>query len=175
MRKIYLLFTQFPTIRAKLMGKMTGYPYIHASLGLDENMNVFYSFRHKGYFVEQATKYIKPDREPFPCQLYEFEVEDKVYDEIKTILRYFEEYNFLLKYTHFGVVMNLLHIPYKRRYRYFCSHFVADVLKYSKAVKLEKSSSLYLPHKLKDLDGMNLVFQGNMQGYLNRYLEKIPC
>ena len=94
MRKIYLLFTQFPTIRAKLMGKLTGYPYIHASLGLDEDMNIFYSFRYKGYFVEQATRYVAPDREPFPCQLYEYEVEDKVYEEIKTILRYFEEYNF---------------------------------------------------------------------------------
>lgn len=173
-RKIFLLLTEFPTREAKLMGVLTGFRYTHASVGLDEDMNTFYTFRYRGFFTEKITRYIRSDRLSFPCQLYELEVSEDVYQSIKTILENFEKYNNFLRYTKFGLVMSLFHIPYRRRYRYFCSHFVADVLKYSLAAKLKKKSSLYLPNDLRKLDGMNRIFQGDLQGYLNQY-KILPC
>lgn len=172
-RKVFLLLTEFPTRGARFMGWFTRFRYTHASIGLEEDMNIFYTFRHSGFFVEEITRYIRKDRTPFPCQLYEFETSEEAYVKIKELIDSFKACNEHMRYTQLGLIMSLCRIPYKKRFRYFCSHFVADVLGGSNAVKLKKKSHLYLPNDLRKLEGMNLVFQGDMQSYLLQY--KIPC
>ena len=163
-RKIYLLLTRFPDNGSKALGVLTGCRYPHASIGLDEDLNTFYSFVTKGFIIESITRYIKPGREPFPCQLYEFAVSERVYCRVKEILQYFIEFKKMMRYTRLGLIMGLLHIPYKRDlFCYFCSEFVADVLRYSGAAELEKESNRYFSEDLKRLPGMKLHFQGNMK------------
>jgi hypothetical protein len=68
---------------SKMVQFFTRCYYTHASIGLEEDMNTFCSFVIKGFRVEKITRYEKPDRESFPCMLYEMEVSD----EVTTILR----------------------------------------------------------------------------------------
>jgi inositol transport system substrate-binding protein len=62
------------------------------------------------------------------------------------------------RYSRLGVVLCLMHIPYKFKSRYFCSQFVAEILEHAGAVRLKKKNTLYLPHQL--LDGMECLFPG---------------
>lgn len=167
--KLYILLTKFPDVGAKAISTITGFKYTHTSIGLEEDLNTFYSFVCKGFIVEKITRYIKPDREPFPCQLYELEVSENVYNSIKDLLYTFVENKSSLRYTRLGIAMCLLHIPYKRRYCYFCSQFVADVLEHGKAVPLKKDSALYLPGDFRKLPGMRLHFQGNLLSMINHF------
>ena len=73
-RKIYILLTRFHDFGSKMVRCLTGYKYSHTSIGLDEDMNTFYSFVCKGFIVEKITRYVKPDRKPFACQIYELSV-----------------------------------------------------------------------------------------------------
>ena len=173
-RKLYILFTRFPDKGSKMIEVLTGCYYPHTSIGLEEDMNTFYSFVTKGFIVEKITRYVKPDREPFPCQLYELEVSEKTYYRVKEALTYFVEFKGILHYTKLGLILSLLRIPYKRnRFGFFCSQFVADVLQNCGAVKLNKNSTRYFSVDLKHLPGMRLIYQGNL-GTMIEYFKLKP-
>lgn len=169
-RKIFVLLTQLPDPAARLLRFFTFFPYTHASLGLEEDMNTFYSFNYKGFFVEKITRYLKPGRKPFPCALYEMEVSQEVYRVVRQMIAGFERRKAAFRYTRLGVILSVLHIPNQRRDRYFCSHFVAEVLQRTKAARLKKHCTLYLPGDFRKLEELRLVFQGDMKRLANRYL-----
>ena len=169
-KKIYILLTRFPDNGSRAVSFFSGGAYPHASIGLEEDMNTFYSFITKGFIIESVARYLKPDRAPFPCQLYELEVSPRVYNRVKEILTYFIEFKDLLHYTRWGVTLSLLHIPYKRnRFGFFCTQFVAYVLQNSGAAKLRKSSTRFFSNDLKRLPGMKLDFQGDHRSFLQRF------
>ena len=163
-RKIHILLSDFRDRGSKIIAAMTGCSYPHASIGLEEYMNTFYSFVTKGFIVESITRYVKPGREPYPCELYSLEVSDRVYMRIKAILTYFVKFKPYMHYSKLGVAFSLLHIPYiPSPLGFFCSHFVAHVLEGSGAVTLRKSSRKYFSGDLRLLPKMKLCYKGNMK------------
>ena len=98
MKKVYILLTQYQTFGANLVRFLTNFKYTHASIGLEEDMNTFYSFVNKGFIEEKITRYVKPDRKPFFCQLYELKVSNKIYMAIKKIIKTFKEKKEKLQY-----------------------------------------------------------------------------
>ena len=173
-KKVLVLLTRFPDNGAKVIQAMTGSDYSHASIGLSEDMNIFYSFVVKGFMVEEITRYIKPDREPFPCQLYEIEVSEKVYNTVKKILNFYVEHKSKMSYTKLGLVMALIGIPFKRKDCYFCSQFVAEVLERAKVMEMKRPTQSYLPGDFTKLSEMKLVFEGNLQSMIT-YFGIQPC
>lgn len=164
-----MLLTRFPDNGAKVIEAMTGSFYSHASIGLSEDMNTFYSFVVKGFIVEEITRYVKPDREPFPCQLYEIEVSDQEYNAVRRILKFYVQHKNKMSYTKIGLVLTLMGIPFKKKYSYICSQFVAEVLKRSRVAKIKKPTNFFLPGDFKKLKEMKLVFEGNLQSMINYF------
>jgi hypothetical protein len=154
---------------SKMVQFFTRCYYTHASIGLEEDMNTFCSFVIKGFRVEKITRYEKPDRESFPCMLYEMEVSDEVYDNIKNIVNSFVERKEELHYSKFGVVASIFQIPIRFKNSYFCSQFVAEVLNESHATYLKKECELYHPKDFEFLQGVKKVFQGNITGFMKKY------
>ena len=170
-RKVFILLTRFLNQNARTLGTLTGCYYTHASIGLEEDRNTFYSFVGKGFIVEKITRYLKPEREPFPCRLYELEVSEQVYQQLKEHLTWFEERKPLFRYTKLGVVMCVLRIPFRREHHYFCSQFVAEALMKCKAAQLRKDSSLYLPKDFYHLPELRLHFQGDMRSLVSQFIQ----
>lgn len=167
-RKLLLLLTRFPGAGSRAVGLLTWSYYTHASIGLEEDPNTFYSFVCKGFIVEKINRYLKPDRPPFPCTLYELEVSEETYQEVKRLLQHFVEQKDELHYSRLGVALSILRIPYRRKGCYFCSQFVAEVLWRSRAAQLKKSSALYLPRDLHQIHGIKIRFCGNLLHMLNQ-------
>lgn len=161
-KKLYILLTRFPDRGSKWIEALTGCRYAHAAIGLDEDLNKFYGFKVRGFMTEEITRYLRPDREPFACQLYELPVTQQKYTAVKLHIEQFLAQKADLKYTRLGVVLSLFRIPFKRRNHYFCSQFVAETLKRTKSATLRKPSSLYLPGDLRKVAGTRLIYQGNM-------------
>lgn len=168
-RKVYILLTKFPDNGSKAIRFITKFQYTHASVGLDEDMNTFYSFVCKGFIVEKITRYIRPDWEPLPCLLYELDVSEEVYQSVKERLNRFVENKKAMHYTRLGLLLCLFHIPCRIKNHYFCSQFVAEVLNDGKAACLQKDSALYLPKDFRKLQGVKVKFQGNLQSMINRF------
>lgn len=165
-KKIYILLTKFADFRGRVLSFLSGGYYTHASIGLEEDPNTFYSFVIKGFRVEKLNRYLKPGREPYPVKLYEIEVPQKTYEKIKEKIEYFVAYKSRMHYTTMGLFLSLLRIPYQRKSTYFCSQFVAHVLQQVGIVPAHHKPELYLPQDLSNVPGSTLLFSGNMQTLL---------
>ncbi len=168
-RKIYILLTKFGGSGSKTFSLFSNSYYTHASIGLDEDMNTFSRFVVKGFIIEKITRYLKPGRKPFPVTLYELSVPEETYNRIKAKIKFFIAYKSRMQYTVLGVILAILRIPYKRKNMYFCSQFVAEVLKSVDIVPAHAESALYLPSDLSIVPGVRLLFIGNMETLVYRF------
>ena len=169
-RTIYILLTQFPGWNSRAIRLWTRFPYTHASLGLEEDLNTFYSFVCKGFIVESVTRYNKPGRKPFPCVLYALEVPEATYLAATEIIDTFLNNRSQLRYSSFGVVMGLvLRIPFRRKNHYFCSQFVAEGLSRCQALRLKKETTLYLPKDFFRNKDLRMVFRGDLLQMSRRF------
>lgn len=168
-KKIMILLVRYPGAMADWMVRHTRFDYTHASIGLEEDLNTYYSFMHKGFIVEKATRYLKPSREPFPCALYEIEVSRKTYRRVKKLLLAYTARKKLLRYTHFSLFWCFLRIPWTLHNRYFCTMFVAEVLQRGNVVTLPRHHATMLPKDFHNLEETQLIFTGNMQTLVDHY------
>ena len=174
-KKVYLLLTKFSDTGSKIVNMLTGVEYPHASIGLEEDMNTFYSFVTKGFIVEDINRYAKPGRKAIPCQLYEMRVTEETYHNIKQALDHFIEFKDLFYYSRTSLALSIMKLPYKRsRFGFFCSQFVAYILQKSRANKEIKSVNRYFSDDLSCISGMKLKYQGNLRSMLDRF-EILPC
>ena len=173
-RNIFILLTRFNDGGARLLRTFTGCYFTHASIGLEEDMNTFYSFVYKGFIVEQITRYIKPGKVPSPCELYKIPVCEKTYKRVKKLLASFANAKKKFSYTRSGVIMCLFGIPHNKKLSYFCSNFVAEILKKSGAANVKKDSALYFPEDLTKIDRLKLDFKGNLLSFA-KHFGLVPC
>ena len=171
-RKIFVLLTQFPGFDSKALRWWTHFPYSHVSLGLDEDMNTFYSFVVKGFIVEDISRYNKPGRSPFPCELYALEVSESTYQAVKKNMQTFVGNQSKLAYTRLGLILTLANIPWRLKNQYICSQFVAQILQRCAAVRLKKDSTLYLPKDFPRLKGLKMIFKGDLLCMNQRFGKK---
>jgi hypothetical protein len=68
----------------------------------------------------------------------------------------------------FGVVFNK---PVKRKNAFFCSQFVASVLKESNIIDFEKDLSLIEPSDLPHSAKFQLIYEGRLKDYNNRLMD----
>lgn len=169
MKKLYIMLSRFPDRGSKWLQVFTGCYYTHAAIGLGEDLNTFYSFKTRGFMVETISRYLKPGRAPFACQVYELPVSERKYASVKATIQRFIAQKTELHYTRLGLVLGLLRIPYRRHCHYFCSQFVAEVLQNSRVTHLRKKCSLYMPGDLRRLSGARLIFCGNMSELVRLY------
>ena len=171
-KKIYVLMTRYPGYNAKFLAWYTGFPYTHTSVGFEDDMDTFYTFVSKGFFVESIRKYEKPDRPSFPCALYEITVPEKTYYNVKKLVLSYKARKEKLKYSTLGLVCCFLKIPLKRKNKYFCSQFVAEVLQKSKVLRLKKKSTLYFPKDISKHKELKLIFVGNHLSFVEKFVNK---
>ncbi len=171
-KKIYVLMTQYRGLDAKILRLRSGYPYTHASIGFEEDMDTFYTFVSKGFLVESIRKYEKPDRPSFSCALYEIEVTEEIYATLKKNILKYKNNKTNLKYSTLGLVMCFVKIPYRRKNHYFCSQFVAEVLQESGVLKLNKKSCLYFPKDIAKHSQLKLIFKGNHLEFVEKFVDK---
>ena len=147
MKKISVLFTQKYDWLAKLLLKVCGYQYSHASLSLGNGEDIFYSFNTNGFCTESPEKFKRHGVKN--SLLYEAYVDNDVYSELRRRVGEIEPARNEMRYSYLGVFFCLINIPFSRKNHYFCSQFVAEMLVETGAVRLKKKSSLYVPEQLK--------------------------
>ena len=162
-RRIYVLLTRMPDWGSRALSLCTLAYYTHASLGLDEDLNTFYSVCLKGFRVEDISRYNRSEKGPFPCALYEIPVFDKTYYRVRKTLDSISCGKKPPRYSHLGVALGVLGVEHRFSGKRFCSQFVSEILERCGVVKLQKDSSLYMPNDFQRLPGLHLVFRG----YLN--------
>ena len=155
MKTVTILLTRYSDAFGTFICGISKNKYSHASISIDGKEEIFYSFNYKGFVVEKPKKYKPKLRRPGSICI-RMQVPEETYQEIQNEIQLFLNKKETLKYSRLGVILCLLHIPYKFENKYFCSQFVAEILAKAGAIELQKKESLYLPGQL--LDGIEGCF-----------------
>ena len=146
-----------------IVALIRGY-YSHASIGFEEERGRFYSFTRRGFIIEEPEK-ICLKRKNVKCALYRVAVSQEDYDAMRRHLASFHETKTEWKYDVVGVLLGVVKFPYwRRRYRRFCSQFVAEILESGEEARLQKRSSVVFPDDFARAIASGPTFLGTLEG-----------
>ena len=169
-RTVYILLTNTGSFLTKLIKLYTKKPYNHASIAFDYDLSEVYSFGRKtarnpfiGGFVKEDVRaglFTHAD-----CAIYSFTVTE---DQWQKMYQYIEEIEVQKKryrYNFLGLFGVLLNKPIDRKKAFFCSQFVASLLKECNIIQLEKPPSLIAPYDLQTVSTFQFVYEGKLRDY----------
>jgi len=151
--KVTLLLSRYNDAFSKMIALSSRGKFTHISISLDPAEDVFYSFNKKGFIEEhwhgKRSRHLLPDR-----AYMRFYVTKEQFERLAEEINLYKKRSAELSYSVIGTLLCMIRIPSRFKKQFFCSQFVADVLRRSGTVKLKRKSSLYLPmHLLKELRG----------------------
>lgn len=173
-KKIYILLTDTGTILTRIIKSYTKKPYNHASIALDAELIEVYSFGRKteknpfiGGFVREDIHSVLFKQAH--CAIFSLTITN---DEFQKMCQYIQDIaskkeNY--RYNFIGLFGVLFKKPIKRKNAFFCSQFVASVLKEGKIIDFkEKDPSLVKPSDLAYSANFQLVYEGRLKDYQKR-------
>lgn len=174
MKKIYIILMHTNTIPARLIRFFTRYKYSHVGIALNRECNIIYSFGRKqvnsilnaGFTAESKDgEFFKKFNETV-CKIYEVEINDEQYQNVKKIIDYMRQNSLNYKYDFFGIIPRFFGIPIKSENKYVCSYFVADILKKSKIYNFKKDVCLIKPQDFEKLNILSEIYTGKYNLYV---------
>ena len=170
---IYILLTHSGSVPSKLIKMYTREPYSHVSIALDPNLNELYSFgRLKpsnpifGGFVREHIVYGTFGRFPkTQCAVYSLTVNQQQYERLKSELNNFVINRTKYGYNFLGLFGIMFDIPIQRDNKFFCSQFVATLLKNSGIDIFRKAPALVRPGDFRKCKELKLIYEGSLRSY----------
>ncbi|WP_262421835.1 hypothetical protein [Bacillus aquiflavi] len=172
-KTIYILLTDTGTLFTKTIKKYTEAPYNHVSISFDIGLNDMYSFGRKHPRNPLYAGFVKEDEyrgtyRYFPktkCILFKLEVTARQLVKIKRIIRSFQDNQVFYKYNLVGLFGVVVNFPIELKNAFFCSQFVAEVLKRSGIKLWDKSSALVTPNDFLEHSAFTVLYEGKLYEY----------
>ncbi len=168
--KAYILLTDTGSFLTKLIKLYTKKPYNHASIAFDDNLSEVYSFGRKtvrnpfiGGFVQEDVRaglFKQAD-----CVIYSFTVTEVQLQRMNRYLREIEAQKKEYRYNFLGLFGFMFNTPINRKKAFFCSQFVASILKEGNIHHFEKPLPLISPHDLQKIPTFQFVYEGKLKEY----------
>lgn len=173
MEKIYIILMHTKTLPSKLVKAFTRYNYSHVAISLDPTCYETFSFGRKkvnnildgGFSVQYKDGEFFEKFSETDCKIYELEVTNSQYNEIKYVLDTMNANEDRYKYDFIGIVPRWLGIPLVFNNRFVCSQFVAHVLEEAGVFYFGKEKCFVVPKTFENLDGLKEVYCGNYVSY----------
>ncbi len=140
-----VLFVNYEDFWSKVVYYILGRGYGHASIGVDENEEIYYSFNFKGFRRERPRKH---EDIVSKSVCYKLSVSKEEYDKVVEMIEEFQSRRFEWKYNLMGLLLSRINIKRKKKDHYFCSEFVAEMLQRANVAEFSKSTAHYLPNRL---------------------------
>lgn len=167
---IYIVLSDTGTIFTNLIKSYTRAPYNHASISFDSELTEMYSFGRKnprnplhGGFVKEdvltGTYSYYPET---TCVIYKMDVTEREKEKMKRILKVFIQKNDKFLYNFLGVVGVSIKEPIEFSNSYFCSQFVAEVLKRSGIHLWDKLPAMVTPEDFRKSNRLELIYEGKL-------------
>lgn len=179
MKKIYILLMRSDTIYSKLIHKVTGDEYTHASISLNDCQS-FYSFARKessqkpwkaGFVEEKLNEGIVGENQSAPCALYSLEISQEQFLHLEQRVIQMRENSHMFKYSMNGLIFCYFQINYRRQHHYFCSQFVAELLDSVQCLTLKKEPTTVLPNDFVYEPNLQPQYFGTIKNLQNEYLK----
>ncbi len=170
MKNIYILLSRSTTMLSTVIKLCTKENYTHSSVAFDENLETMCSFGRKypklpfpgGLISEHLLKGYFVLHPKTPCMLLSLSVDDESYEKAKQqaeeMLKKRGDYH----YNVLGLVYCKLGKYKKRETFYFCSEFVAEILKNIDTVDLPFEPGLMHPQNFAQIHGVSIKYEGTV-------------
>jgi hypothetical protein len=171
-KQVYILLTNTGSLLTKLIKLYTKKPYNHASIAFDRNLSEVYSFGRKTARNPFIGGFVKEDVwtglfKQADCAIYSLHVTEDQIQKMKQYLQEIEARKKQYRYNFLGLFGVMFNKPLKRKNAFFCSQFVAFVLKESAIMDFEKPLALIAPYDLQCVSTVQLVYEGKLKDYQN--------
>lgn len=171
MKEIYILLTKTNTVISRTIGVVTKDPYTHASLSMNRELTELYSFGRiyknnplrAGFIQERFTDSIYEENLEANCAIYAIEITDEQYEKLGRDIEQMMLSKENLGYNALGVIGCAVGITPNRKNKYFCSEFVAEMLKNIEVLPDDIKSQQIKPSDFTELEISKLVFQGELK------------
>lgn len=172
---IYLMFTDTGTTLSHIINYYTKRSLNHVSIGFDPDLSEVYSFGRTQSRNPFSGGFVREDiRGEFlrdaNCAIYSFSVTKQECNAILRSIKRVENRKHDYRYNFIGLFGILLHIEIKRKRAYFCSEFVATVLRDVDSITLSKPSCFITPEDIRNQIEMHLVYEGKLCYYRRDFL-----
>ncbi len=170
MESIYLVLTATGTLFSRCIGLYTKERYNHISLCLNSEIREFYSFGRKirwfpligGFIVERVDSGVFKAFGKTTCVIFKLDICDEKYGVIKQTVDKFINNKKKYGYNLIGLLCVMLNMPLKRKNKYFCTQFVADVMQECGIYDFGKDPSLVTPRDFYDIPELVPVYEGRL-------------
>lgn len=169
-RKVYLLLTDTRSLFTRMIKLYTKKPYNHISISFDPQMDDVYSFGRKWARNPFIGGLVKENIETgifkqASCAIYYVTVSESQFHKMNAHIMKMYEQKSNYRYNLLGVFAVALNKSINRKNAFFCSQFVATVLKECGITDFQKPLSLVTPHDIQEAFHFQLVYQGNLEDY----------
>ncbi|KGX83520.1 hypothetical protein [Pontibacillus marinus] len=173
MRPIYIVLTNTGTFLNKAIKSVTNAPYNHASIALDENLELLYSFGRKqpdnpfwaGFVREDFVKGTYSWYPNSTCAILRLYISEREYEKLVRLIHVFEKNHFNYQYNFIGLLGVPIKYPVEVKASYFCSQFVSEILKRSGCSLFAKPSSLVTPDDFRYHNKLEITYEGKIYDY----------
>lgn len=173
MKKIYIVLTYTGSILSKIVKMYTRREFSHVSIALDEDLQEMYSFGRTfafcpfiaGFVHEQPNKGTFKRFKKTKTRVYSLEVPDNKYEKVLEIIKDFKENKKQYSFNIIGLACVVIHLKFKREKSFYCAEFVKYVLEQSQ-IK-DSLPDLIKPEDFKEIEGLNVVYNGMLNEYSN--------
>lgn len=171
-KKIYIILSNTGTLFSKAIGIYTKKELNHTSIAFDEELNEMYSFGRKNSHNPFNGGFVKENPmegmfQSATCAIYECEVTESEFWRMKSKTCQMEQQQHLYKYNLIGLVFLAVNIEKERENAFFCSQFVATIMKECPSSRFQVSPPLAQPHHFEQLPALTLKYKGNLQTYVS--------
>ena len=168
---MYVLFSRSDTWFSDLIYHLSPGEFTHAALALDRDLRYLYSFGRyhprmplpAGFVTENVHAGVYGRCGGSTCRVYKVPVSEDGYRKAVRILNFMQNQSGYYHYNLFGVVLCALKISHKRKARFFCSEFVAEMLSRAGAVRLPKPAHMMRPADLMECPELQLIYEGPLR------------
>lgn len=169
-KKLYILLSDTGSLLTKMIKLYTKKTYNHVSISLDGELKKVYSFGRKrmynpfrGGFVQENTK--SGLFKHASCAIYSVSVSEEQFERVERFIKRMELQQDKYHYNFIGLFGFLFNKPIERKNAFFCSQFVATVLKEGNVVDIKKQPGLISPGDIQECVELGLVYEGALRGY----------
>lgn len=177
-RYIYIVLSHTGSAFASAIKRFSDAKYTHASIASDEEFYELYSFGRiwprnpfiGGFVKEDVERGTFSRFKNTEIKVYRIPVTEKQYERYNELLDRFKESPKDYKYNLLGVLALKFGKELCRDNRYFCSHFVAEMLEESGIIRFDKKTHWITPMDI-DEKARNLqpFYTGKMTMYIDNF------
>ena len=169
--EVYIILTDTGTVLTKIIRRFTKHPLNHASISFTKELDTTYSFGRKRVNNPFIGGFVKENLngklfEKAECAIYKCSVSAVEYEQMLKAVQEIEVEQQMYKYNFIGLFGVLFNKEINREGAFFCSEFVATILKNGGVATNSKPPSLMKPYDLVDGEKFLLLYEGQLRSYL---------